>query len=199
MNHDPKENKSIKFLGLNNRYQMKRLLTKGDAPNDQTRVVFSTTQKNSCLFKHTNQHIILETLLQHANNSLETSICVFDYPLKKIQSLIAKKIYSYKAQDQIKLRIDSVKDVANNYADLQFVLKLFQQKNLRCCYCDTALLICYRTRREKTQWTLDRIDNSKEHFDQNVVLSCLECNLKKKTNSSNDFLFTKNLQVTRLN
>ena len=41
--------------------------------------------------------------------------------------------------------------------------------------------IIYDKVRDPLQWTLDRIDNSLNHTDTNCVISCLKCNLKRKT------------------
>jgi hypothetical protein len=51
--------------------------------------------------------------------------------------------------------------------------------------------------REMQQWTLDRIDNDKGHFSDNVEISCLECNLKRKKQNSEKFLFTKQIKIIR--
>ena len=52
--------------------------------------------------------------------------------------------------------------------------------------------------RDKHQWTLDRIDNSIGHNKENVVISCLECNLKRRTTEIDRFTFTKQLKITKL-
>ena len=47
------------------------------------------------------------------------------------------------------------------------------------------------------QWTLDRLDNSIAHTTDNVVISCLNCNLKKGRKNEEDFTFTKQLTITK--
>jgi len=47
------------------------------------------------------------------------------------------------------------------------------------------------------QWTLDRLDNSVAHTTENVVISCLKCNLKKGCKNDVDFVFTKQLSITK--
>jgi hypothetical protein len=55
----------------------------------------------------------------------------------------------------------------------------------------------YKLVREMQQWTLDRIDNDRGHFLDNVEISCLECNLKRKKQNSDKFLFTKQIKIVR--
>jgi hypothetical protein len=52
--------------------------------------------------------------------------------------------------------------------------------------------------RENKQWTLDRIDNNLGHNEDNVVIACLECNLKRRRTNQSKFLFTKQLKITCL-
>jgi hypothetical protein len=47
------------------------------------------------------------------------------------------------------------------------------------------------------QWTLDRIDNDIGHNKKNLVIACLECNLKRKRTNKDKFMFTKNMKITR--
>ena len=60
------------------------------------------------------------------------------------------------------------------------------------------MLLCYEKKREHTQWSLDRIDNSIGHFTDNVVCSCLECNLKKRTRNAEKFRFTKQMKIKKV-
>ena len=39
---------------------------------------------------------------------------------------------------------------------------------------------CSMTKLERKQWTLDRIDNTCGHNNDNVVISCLNCNIKRQ-------------------
>ena len=43
------------------------------------------------------------------------------------------------------------------------------------------------------QWTVDRIDNSIGHDIENIVISCLKCNLQSR--SSDKFLQTKKMVI----
>ena len=70
---------------------------------------------------------------------------------------------------------------------------------LSCHYCKEDVAVVYDVVREMKQWTLDRIDNDLGHTCANVVVSCLECNLKRRRTSQNAFLFTKNLTIVKKN
>ena len=69
---------------------------------------------------------------------------------------------------------------------------------LICYYCNQSTLLLYENVREKKQWTLDRIDNDIGHNENNVVIACLECNLRRRRTNTSAFLFTKQLTIVRL-
>ena len=59
-------------------------------------------------------------------------------------------------------------------------------------------MLFYKESKQPNQWTLDRIDNSMGHNYNNLVIACLECNLKRRNIDLNKFLYTKQLSITRL-
>ena len=108
-------------------------------------------------------------------------------------STINKKINSYKQQDITK----------NKYNEEQFIsventIDKLLSSNLMCYYCNNYTQIFYTHSREPKQWTLERIDNSVGHTNKNTVISCLECNLKRRDRSSNDFKFAKQLVIKKV-
>ena len=76
------------------------------------------------------------------------------------------------------------------------VQKLVESK-LKCYYCKSEMTLIYEKVRQMNQWTLDRIDNSLGHNGDNVLISCLECNLKRRNTSKDKFLFTKQLNIKK--
>ena len=103
---------------------------------------------------------------------------------------ILKKLRGYKAQD----------DKYEIFSDYYFikpeqVLEKLVACDYTCYYCKQPVKTEY-SYRDKGQWTLDRIDNRMGHNKGNVVMSCLECNLKRgNVCSSEKFRFTKQLRV----
>ena len=68
---------------------------------------------------------------------------------------------------------------------------------LKCYYCRKDCFIAYENVREEKQWTLDRIDNSIGHNKENVVICCLNCNLKRRTLNDEKFKFTKQMRIIK--
>ena len=56
----------------------------------------------------------------------------------------------------------------------------------------------YKKVRHNKQWTLDRLNNDIGHFTDNVVISCLSCNLKKRRMDEEKFKFSKQLIITKI-
>jgi hypothetical protein len=110
----------------------------------------------------------------------------------KIINHIKSKISGYKQQDIFKKKLDQTKFVTFNE-----VVKLLQNCSLKCHYCSQEIYILYERVREMKQWSLDRIDNNQGHNIGNLVVACLECNLKRRRTNKDAFMFTKNLVITR--
>ena len=49
--------------------------------------------------------------------------------------------------------------------------------------------------KQDNQWTLDRIDNYMGHNYNNVLISCLKCNLQRGNINKDKFLFTKEMVI----
>ena len=71
------------------------------------------------------------------------------------------------------------------------------KSKLQCYYCKCHMFLLYEIIRELKQWTLDRIDNNIGHNEENVVVCCLECNLKRRKMSQEKFIFQKNLTIIK--
>ena len=107
-----------------------------------------------------------------------------------IKQQIHNKIHSYCSQDKEKGLYDSAKLITYNN-----VLDMFQTSELKCYYCKETTLILYEHVRNPKQWTLERLDNSLGHITENVVISCLHCNLRRRTMHSDRYLKTKSMSV----
>tara|TARA_B100001063_G_C16777748_1_gene567144 strand:- start:3659 stop:4126 length:468 start_codon:yes stop_codon:yes gene_type:complete len=109
-----------------------------------------------------------------------------------VKKKIRKKLSSYKSQDKKKER----------YIDKEFITetevveKLFLSQ-LKCYYCSCHVYLFYNNNRQDSQWTLERLDNKILHSNKNTVVSCLKCNLKRRTSNSKKFLFTKKMNLIK--
>ena len=111
---------------------------------------------------------------------------------KKVVSELKKKLNGYKSQDIKKKRYNIVDFI--KYDEL--IEKILVSK-LKCKYCFSKLLIIYEKSREPKQWTLDRINNDLQHTNNNTLICCLECNLKRRRINKDNFLFTKQMKINK--
>ena len=110
-----------------------------------------------------------------------------------IVSHIKTKLSSYKQQDILKKKFSSQDFVS--YID---VLTLLNDSNMKCYYCNCETYLLYEIVREMKQWSLDRINNDIGHNKNNLVICCLECNLKRRRTNKDAFFFTKNLKIQKM-
>ena len=110
----------------------------------------------------------------------------------EIKREILNKISSYSQQDKKRNIFDSEKIIKYEECIEKLVLS-----KLKCYYCKCNTLLMYEDKREKRQWTLDRLDNDIGHYNDNVVICCLKCNLKKRRMDDEKFKFTKQLRVIK--
>ena len=89
----------------------------------------------------------------------------------KLKTNIIKKIDNHKIYDKNRFNIES--DI-----DYKFITELIHKQDKKCYICkETVLLIdwkpycCY-------QFSIDRIDNTKPHDKNNVLISCYYCNCR---------------------
>ena len=104
---------------------------------------------------------------------------------------LQKKLNSYKQQDIKKNKS------ANGLITYEELLEKLVVSKLHCYYCKQDVLLLYENNREQKQWTLDRLDNSCGHTKDNVVISCLKCNLERRCLNDEKFLFTKQMRLIK--
>ena len=152
--------------------------------NEKRKIVNSETwEKNIQSINNEDQLDILKNIGSEENN-MEVE--------KIIKNNILTKIRGYKNQDQKKKILDK-----SNIVKLDDVIQLLNLSKLCCYYCKNPTNIFYENVKDETQWTLDRLDNKCGHNTGNVVISCLSCNLKRKTMHFKRFEFTKQLQIIK--
>ena len=67
------------------------------------------------------------------------------------------------------------------------IVELLVAADLLCHYCREICQVAYKESMCRRQWTLDRTDNNYGHNDTNVVIACLDCNLKRGTMDAERF------------
>ena len=115
-----------------------------------------------------------------------------DTYISKLTSHIKNKIYNYKQQDIIKKKLNE-----KEFVSFEETIDLLKKCNMKCCYCSSDVYILYERVREMKQWSLDRIDNDIGHNSGNLVIACLECNLKRRRTNKDKFMFTKNMVIIK--
>ena len=109
----------------------------------------------------------------------------------------------YKNKNNINIFINYINLFLTNGNNEELFITLDQcvesivASKMQCHYCKEHLYLFYKNVREPKQWTLDRIDNDLGHYQSNVVISCLDCNLKRRRTNKDKFLFTKQLKLVK--
>jgi hypothetical protein len=78
------------------------------------------------------------------------------------------------------------------------IVELLVAADLLCHYCREICQVAYKEAMCRRQWTLDRIDNNYGHNDANVVIACLDCNLKRGTMDAERFRMGKQFTFRKL-
>jgi hypothetical protein len=187
--------KNINIVGVGNRYQIKKLTNKDDMNKIKLRKesqkwklpeeVYERKFQLELLCKVNNAETIEDT-------SEENTTAKNEEIYKLIKQQLERKLTNYKQQDINKKIYDST-----NIINFDETLQKLIESNLLCYYCNKEILVLYEIVRENYQWTLDRIDNSLGHNKNNVLISCLQCNLKRRKRGKDAFLFTKQLQIVK--
>ena len=187
MNQD--EHKKIQIIGTHNKYLMKQA-NREINKIPKKRVFMNKHELTEKDIPHETQFTLLKELNSDSNNSKEHIINFKEKRLMKQE--IERKINSYKHQDILK-KFDQ-----QNFIDYHSILSQLLKCNMKCHYCFCQVFVLYDNVREKYQWTVDRIDNAKGHTKDNYVISCLECNIKRRKQYYDKFMFTKTLNLVKL-
>jgi len=183
---DINEKKIISIKGTTTRYQMKKVLNIKNPSNKQRVVTQKWVVPLEYLESSLKQYILLKE-----NETNETNETNFIYNLM-VQE-IKRKLNSYKYQDVLKGRYS-----LNEFITFDYILNQLVESKLNCIYCLGTVFILYQKVRENKQWTVERIQNNLGHNIGNTVICCLECNLKRRTQNQEKFLFTKQMKLTKV-
>ena len=108
----------------------------------------------------------------------EPTAAVLSHILREID--LKRKAYIY--QDKQHTIYDARFSVTTDQ-----IVELILSSELLCYYCREICQLSYKESMCRKQWTLDRIDNDYGHNAANVVIACLDCNLKRGTMDSERF------------
>jgi len=152
-------------------------------PDNEKRVI---TEKKE--WKEIKDDIDTENQYEYIENIEELSKTKKEIIHKEIK----KKISSYRSQDKTKKLYNK-----EEFIDLETVIELLKTSTMCCYYCKCNVLILYENLREPRQWTLERLNNKYGHNKGNLEISCLKCNIDRKTMYHERFLFTKELKIIK--
>lgn len=115
----------------------------------------------------------------------------------KIKSImdheIKRKISNYKMQDYKKKIFNEEK-----FISFDFIKNKLIESELACFYCKKNIYIIYQDVRDPYQWSVDRINNENGHNNDNIIISCLKCNLHRRCRKSDEFDFTLNMKIIKV-
>ena len=83
------------------------------------------------------------------------------------------------------------------FISLDQTIELLLISKLKCFYCNDKCELLYKSIFAKKQWTLDRIHNNQGHNHDNVVICCLDCNVKRGNMDSDRFKRGKEIKIVR--
>ena len=109
-----------------------------------------------------------------------------------IEKSIKQKLNGYKTQDNKKNIYNKEK-----FISYENTINLLVTSKLICHYCGLHVFLLYKHQKEPKQWTLDRIHNDQGHNEKNVVICCLDCNLRRGRLNKDSFLFTKRMNIIK--
>lgn len=110
----------------------------------------------------------------------------------EVKNELNKKIEGYKNQD-IKKNIDT----SENLITYDELLNKLMTSDLKCYYCKKDVKLMYTDVRDNEQWTLDRLNNDMGHTNNNTVICDLKCNLQRRCQSDELFLYSKRLKIIK--
>ena len=130
------------------------------------------------------QYIVLTDLISDINTE----------KTKLLKKLIKEKISGYKHQDVLKKKLDN-----EQFIKLEDILKILEKSKLKCYYCKKDVMLFYCFAHDLEQWTLERIDNNLGHNNGNLEISCLKCNICRRTMQCEKYKFTKQVIWEKVN
>jgi len=182
---DKTSDKKINITGTNNRYLIKR-----------ANRVKNEIKKREVMNKYNvaENFLTYDSQFQLIKEIYNKESCDINSKEKHILNQeLERKLASYKQQDIFKKKYNE-----NEFVDIDSVIKKIIDTEMKCFYCNCQMLVLYEIVRELTQWSIDRINNEEGHNKDNFVIACLNCNIKRRNTNSSKFLFTKQLNLIKI-
>ena len=105
---------------------------------------------------------------------------------------LSGKRSSYMHQDKKKEHYDK-----ERFIKIDEIIEKILNCEGKCFYCKQNVQIIYENVREPLQWSLERLSNEEGHNVNNVEISCLSCNLRRKTMHFERYKFTKDMVLVK--
>lgn len=110
---------------------------------------------------------------------------------KNIVKSIRTKLSSYKQQDKQKNRYDT-----ENFITVSSIVDKLIECNCLCYYCSEQVNF---DKNNNKQWSVERFNNNVGHFNDNICISCLACNLSRRDNNYKYYKDSKNVVFKKNN
>ena len=91
---------------------------------------------------------------------------------------LRKKHSSYKSQDKQHSKFD-----LEQHITLEQLIDKLIDCQMKCYYCNQEVVLLYNRKKDPLQWTLERLNNNLGHYASNTCISCLKCNLGRRTDN----------------
>lgn len=175
---------------------LKKTETKKPGSGSRPRAQEKTIKINSRVWNLSDEqktHAYQYSLLKHLKNKNSVSDSDVSRLCGEISKLLKIKRNSYKSQDILKNKYE-----INAFVSIDDMIRILFESKCVCLYCESSVFILYEYAYDGKQWTLDRIDNTRGHNRNNVVISCLECNLKRRLTNKDKFHYSKKIVLTKV-
>lgn len=159
-----------------------------EKPKKSKKVELKKPRKKRQIAQQDSWTLFVEQFQDEDMDSILAKLEKKDKNLSILISHIKSKIRGYYAQDKEKALINDEKFVKYDH-----VIDLMKESKNICHYCKENVLLLYEYVRDPKQWTLERKDNDYGHNYDNVVLACLNCNIRRKTMKMERYEMTKML------
>lgn len=136
-----------------------------------------------------NKDVSVTALTTKKKNEITLNILTLKHIVREIEN--KRKAYIYQDKQH------SIYDPRYSIS-LERIIALIIESNLNCYYCREICQLTYKEVMCRKQWTLDRIDNDYGHNHTNVVIACLDCNLKRGNMDSERFRQGKQFTFRKL-